>query len=430
MKTIILLSSKRVTIALFVCCIDLCCPSLGFGQHRVIVSTDIGGTDDDDFQSMIHYLMYADRFQTEGLISSPHGDGRKEDILHVIDLYEQDYDKLKAHSNGFPTPGSLRAVTKQGAIERAPLKGWRESTEGSDWIIKCARRDVDKPLWVLVWGGLEDVVQALHDAPDIADRLRVYWIAGPNKKWGADAYQYLASNFPDLWMIESNATYRGLFEDDRSAADTNVKNYYDAHIKGRGALGGDFIHYYKGVIKMGDTPTVAYLLDGSPEDAGGDSWGGSYIPLTHSSRRIFERSTTLADTVPTFSLMEWVFQGPEQDLDQDKPCLWLEIENQQFDGFYEGEGRYRVRFVTKSTGNWSYRVSSAIDALNGLSGEFVSVDPWPGAPHEQDFHHLKGWLSDDPNPDLFEGGHQGAKTIYQWQKDFLEDWAQRWAWLE
>jgi hypothetical protein len=46
-------------------------------KPRVIVSTDIGGTDPDDFQSMIHYLMYADRFQTEGLIASPYGDGRK-----------------------------------------------------------------------------------------------------------------------------------------------------------------------------------------------------------------------------------------------------------------------------------------------------------------------------------------------------------------
>jgi hypothetical protein len=37
----------------------------------VIVSTDIGGTDPDDFQSMMHFLVYADRFDVEGLISSP-----------------------------------------------------------------------------------------------------------------------------------------------------------------------------------------------------------------------------------------------------------------------------------------------------------------------------------------------------------------------
>ncbi|MBD3375545.1 DUF1593 domain-containing protein, partial [candidate division KSB1 bacterium] len=40
-------------------------------RFRVLVSTDIGGSDPDDFQSMIHYLLYADLFDTEGLISSP-----------------------------------------------------------------------------------------------------------------------------------------------------------------------------------------------------------------------------------------------------------------------------------------------------------------------------------------------------------------------
>ena len=37
-------------------------------RYRVIVTTDIGGSDPDDFQSMAHYLLYADMFDTEGLI--------------------------------------------------------------------------------------------------------------------------------------------------------------------------------------------------------------------------------------------------------------------------------------------------------------------------------------------------------------------------
>ena len=44
-------------------------------RPRVIVSTDIGGTDPDDFQSMVHFLLYADMFDVEGLISSPYGPG-------------------------------------------------------------------------------------------------------------------------------------------------------------------------------------------------------------------------------------------------------------------------------------------------------------------------------------------------------------------
>ena len=167
-------------------------------RFRVIVSSDIGGSDPDDFQSMIHYLLYADLFDTEGLISSPWGEGRKEHILQVIDQYEKDYPNLKTWSENYPTPDELRSITKQGAIERAPGKGYREATEGSDWIIKCAHKKDDRPLYVLVWGLLEDVAQALHDDSSIQEKIRVYFIGGPNKKWGADAYNYIEENFPDL----------------------------------------------------------------------------------------------------------------------------------------------------------------------------------------------------------------------------------------
>ena len=58
-------------------------------RYRVLVSTDIGGTDPDDFQSMVHLLLYADMMDLEGLVASPHGPGRKELILEVIDHYER-----------------------------------------------------------------------------------------------------------------------------------------------------------------------------------------------------------------------------------------------------------------------------------------------------------------------------------------------------
>jgi hypothetical protein len=398
-------------------------------RPRVIVSTDIGGTDPDDFQSMIHYLMYADRFQTEGLVSSPYGEGRKEHILQIINLYEKDYPKLKPHSKHFPTANALRSVTKQGATERAPAKGWSAPSEGSQWIIECARRKHAQPLWILVWGGLEDVAQALHDAPDILDKLRVYWIAGPNKKWGADVYQYVARNFPDLWMIETNATYRGWFTDATPESDLGSKGFYERHINGRGAMGRDFGNYYGGEIKMGDTPSVAYLLHGNPEKPGAPSWGGSFVPLRHSSRRIFHRETTLDDQVPVFALLEWVLKGPDTGAASDEPVLWLEVSGQRFEGFYEGSGRYIARFVPKAVGNWSYRISSPITELDGLEGQFTSVDGWPGKPHQEDIAPLKRWWSDSQDPDLYMGPHQGAKTVGLWREAFLLDWAKRWDWL-
>ena len=156
-------------------------------RYRALISTDIGGTDPDDFQSMVHLLLYADVLDIEGLLSSPYGQGRKEHILQVIDCYGSDFENLRTYSERYPTPDALRAITKQGEIERAPYAGVRQSTEGSDWIVQCARRDDARPLYVLAWGGIEDIAQALHDAPDILPKLRVYWIGGPNKKWSPDA---------------------------------------------------------------------------------------------------------------------------------------------------------------------------------------------------------------------------------------------------
>jgi hypothetical protein len=45
-------------------------------------------------------------------------------------------------------------------------------------------------------GWIEDLAQALHDAPDILPRLRVHFIGGPNKKWSPDAYHYIATQHP------------------------------------------------------------------------------------------------------------------------------------------------------------------------------------------------------------------------------------------
>jgi hypothetical protein len=64
-------------------------------RPRVIVSTDIGGSDPDDYQSLVHFLVYADRFDIEGIISSPPDKGRKQHIEEVLYAYAQDYEKFK-----------------------------------------------------------------------------------------------------------------------------------------------------------------------------------------------------------------------------------------------------------------------------------------------------------------------------------------------
>lgn len=399
-------------------------------KPRIIVSTDIGGTDPDDNQSMIHLMMYSDLFQIEGLVSSPFGKGRKKDLLDMIDLYDKDFPKLKKHNSKLASPEALKAVCKQGETESAPYSGFRKLSEGSDWIIKCAQTRSNQPLWVLVWGGLEDLAQALHDAPEIESKIRVFWIGGPNKKWSINAYAYIVAHHPNLWMIESNATYRGWFMEDENAPTTmHDAAYYENFIKGRGRMAADFINYYKGYIKMGDTPSLAYLMKGNPNNPSGASWGGKYTPISHSSRHIFYRNTTKVDSFPAYGVVEWRFRGPEILIQADSSCFSLEIQKQEWPGYYLGDGFYGVRYSSKKPEVGSYMIHSKIKALDGQNGEYTSTAPWPGKPNKDDYKLGKHWFGDLPNPEYFLDGQQGAKTLSKYREAYLSDWAKRWAWL-
>ncbi|MBB6329000.1 hypothetical protein FHS59_004664 [Algoriphagus iocasae] len=399
-------------------------------KPRVIISSDIGGTDPDDFQSMIHLMMYSDLFQLEGLVSSPFGNGTKKDFLDMIDIYEKDYKQLLPNAPGLLPPNLLREITKQGQKDAAPFKGYTTPTEGSEWIISCAKKKSDQPLWVLVWGGIEDLAQALHDAPEIKENIRVYWIGGPNKKWSINAYSYIAESHPDLWMIEANATYRGWFMDNDSPDELKAYAFYENYIQGRGELGKDFIHYYEGKIKMGDTPSLAYLMNGDPDDPTGESWGGSFEKIQRSSRNVFKGGSSLQDTVAAYATVEWRFDGPEINVSEDSVVFEIEAQNQTWPGYYLGGGIYGVRYSSKGPEQGYYKISSPIAELDGLEGNYVSTVSWPGKVTPDDYQLGYNWYSDKQDPALYIKVQQGAKTISKYRKEFLMDWAERWKWLE
>ncbi len=249
-------------------------------RPRVIVSTDIGGSDPDDFQSMVHLLMYADVLDIEGLISSPPKAGRAADIHACLDTYAEDYARLKRVSAAFPSPHTLRGVVRQGATHAAPEQGFSEPTEGSRWIIQRAKHNDNRPLWVLVWGSITDVAQAVHDDPSINKELRVYSIGSWNTGQDRAARHYLFEKHRDLWWIESDTTFRGMYMGGIHDGDLGNRTFVDQHVRGHGAL-GDLFYKKKRDIKMGDTPSVLFLLRGNLNDPSKPSWGGSYVKTGH-----------------------------------------------------------------------------------------------------------------------------------------------------
>lgn len=390
-------------------------------RHRVLVSTDIGGTDPDDFQSMVHLLVYADVLDIEGLVASCYGEGRKHDILRVIDCYKEDYIHLQTYSDKYPTASVLRALTKQGETERAPYTGVRQATEGSDWIIRCARKPDKRPLHVLVWGGLEDLAQALHDAPDILPKLRVYWVGGPNKKWSPDAYQYIVENHQNLWMIESNSTYRGWFTGGNQTGEWENQEFVARHIAGKGAL-GDFFVSQKDDIKMGDTPSLGRILKGNPEDPVQPGWGGRYVRAWKRPHRVFHRMTTKADQLEIFGILELAI--PMGGQIPNKPEGFLVVENQQLPGYVSGDGYMRFRFSPKSAKVFQFSIKSNLSDMNGRTGDITVYLPSADIAQQQE-SQLPFWWTDDPSQTAAEGAHSGAKTVNRWRQDYLRDFAKR-----
>lgn len=250
------------------------------GKPRVIISSDIGGSDPDDMESMAHALIYADKFDIEAIISTPtKNDGRASDINIALDAYTKDYNNLKTWGD-YQTPESLKSVVYQGNINVPGPSGYSSSTAASNALIKAAHDgSAADPVYIMTWGAMTDVAQALHDDPSIAGKIRILSSNGWNGTQDPYSRDYIYNNFKDVWWIESKSTHRGIYVN-ASGSEGNSFNMNEA--KGHGALGDYFYNARPWGVKMGDSWSIAYLVDQiDNNNPGGDSWGGTFVKSGH-----------------------------------------------------------------------------------------------------------------------------------------------------
>ncbi len=391
-------------------------------KPRVIVSGPIGGADAGDYQSLVHLLLYSDALDIEGIISSPPGAGRAQHIRQVIDLYEKDYANLRSHSADYPAPARLRALVKQGATADPGPTGVAAPTEGSDWIIRCASRPDGRPLFLLVWGGLEDVAQALHDAPEILPRLRVHFIGGANKMWSVNAYNYLEQLHPDLWMIESNSTHTGWFTGGEQMEPWDNSSFVSTYVANRGALGTFFAAQLHGSLKMGASASVGALLFTDPENPERPGWGGRFVQVWDNRKTRFYRLTSASDQVDLYGVAEFYLPLPPGATPQTRASLLL-------DGrapvLAQNTGRSLLfRLSLPEARVWSYALRSDFPALDGLTGSLSAVAPSPQRMLRPAPAH-PNWWTDDLDPNNAEGAQAGAKHVSRYRRQYLNDFATR-----
>ncbi len=284
--------------------------------YRIIISSDFppldvipGGagygppekrSDPDDIQSMVRFLLYTNEFDVEGLIASSGtfaNRANKSNILDILDLYDQVDENLRKHDANYPNADRLRSVTWNGRSgcwgkPADQILGDEYYSEASQAIINVVDSDDPRPVWIGIWGGSQEVAQAIWKVQQTRDddelafflsKLRIFMI-GLGDKTGQDGTgQWLLDNFPELFVIVSQRTYHGMFAMNSSIGDlswinTNIRENH-------GPLGA--IYPRSGFnpdspgMQEGDTPTFLHLVSAlnglnDPENPNQESWGGEY----------------------------------------------------------------------------------------------------------------------------------------------------------
>ncbi len=244
-------------------------------KARLIVTTDLGGSDPDDIQSMIHLLVCSDRIDVEGLISSEawvDDPDKTEKLRQTVDDFIKVLPTLSIHSSAYPSPEYLRSVIAQGQ-DKPHMEGVGEGKDspGSDLIVDAIRKDDGRPLWIAAWGGMNTVVQALYKLKNNTDseafekyisRLRIYDILGQD-----DAGAYIAKNYPDILYIRNKEVY-GWAPNDQWTND-NIQN--------RLPLGAHYPN--RRWATEGDSPPFLYVYSNGlndPEHPEYGGWGGRF----------------------------------------------------------------------------------------------------------------------------------------------------------
>ena len=122
-----------------------------------------------------------------------------------------------------------------------------------------------------------------------------------------------------------------------------------------------------------------------------------------------------------FEAAELILTGAEQEINPDQPVLTMYVRDVPFQGYYQGRGEYRVRFLVREPGDVTYRIKSRISELDGLSGSFTAV---PERQASREGTQLKNWWSDMLDPEYAEGIHRGTRLVNTYRREFLQDFAE------
>lgn len=266
---------KRLIIFIFVLAVYTDVAQVNYCKPRVINTTDLGA-DPDDEQSMVRQLVSSNEFDIEGLIVTTScwkkAQSNTAMLDKIVDAYAKVYPNLKIHAPGYCHPDYFRSISVLGQTGYGMADvGSGKDSPGSELIIQAVDKDDPRPVWVMGWGGMNTVAQAIWKVretrtPDqlieFLSKLRLFDILGQD-----DAGAWIAKNFPDVFYIRATGVYGWAPSDE----------YLKEHIQSHGALGA--VYPDKKWATEGDSPSFLHVFPNGlhdPEQIGQGGWGGRF----------------------------------------------------------------------------------------------------------------------------------------------------------
>jgi hypothetical protein len=283
-------------------------------KPRVIVTSD--GEIDDEC-SMVRFLLYANEWDIEGIVTSSsqyHWQGHRwagdDWIEPYLEAYAQVYPNLVKHDPAYPTPETLQERTKLGNVKSEGEMD--ETTEGSQLIVNVLLDETDdRPVWLQAWGGPNTIARALktieEEHPEkmagVAKKIRLFLIweqdstyqAYIRPHWGkydiltiiSDQFEAIAYRWKRIQPEEMKPYFTGAWMKEHILQNHGpLCSLYKAHT-------GDREDFEDGDFRSeGDSPAflhtiVTGLRNMESPDWGG--WGGRYVHV---------RENTWLDPVP------------------------------------------------------------------------------------------------------------------------------------
>ena len=264
-------------------------------KPRVLVTTD--GEIDDEC-SLVRFLLYANEWDIEGIITSSsqyHWQGHKwagDDWAQpYLEAYAKVYPNLIKHDRNYPTPEFLKLRTLLGNVKAEGEM--EEVTPGSKRIVEVLLDDSNpRPIWIQAWGGTNTIARALktieeeHPArmAEVAKKIRFYFI------WEQDGtYQ---SYIRPVWgkfnilTIISDQFIALAYDHQRRAVPQEKQRYFSAawmnqNLRDRGPLLALYkAHDDGGFRSEGDSPAFLHTIPNglrSMESPDWGGWGGRFV---------------------------------------------------------------------------------------------------------------------------------------------------------